>query len=238
MASKSDQSLKYADESFPDWVTPFTRRLCQKLGAPTAIPHVFAGTHSILRSMKEHQSKGLKDVKVAALLVAVVFFVYSRLDGAEIEPAILSTKFADSREVVEEFRNDGVEIGSLSDSDIKMHIRTVVAEQGTRMEWFQNIRVGSGLGGTDDDAVSSDKEQRGTREADDEPTPRPKKLRYEPPPSGVEYLKPGLGTMMQPKFDYLSEESLEGYAVWEADIRRRIHDSEQANENKMDIDEG
>ena len=184
--------------------------------------------------MKDKDSQRLKDVKIPALLVAVVFFVYSRLAGAEIEPSILSNKFADSREVVEEFRREGVEIESLSDKDIKLHIRTVVAEQGTRMEWFQNIKVGAGLTRKEDHVDPAQDDEESTSDV----APRTKRAIFVPSTSVHDYLKPGLGTMMQPKFDYLSEEQQEDYAIWKAGIMRRIRAMQKADQCEMDTEEG
>lgn len=103
-------------------------------------------------------------------------------------------------------------------------------------EWYQNIPLAG-----ENDAADHEHGLYAHRYEDDEAENNPivKRQRtakrsyldlYRQKGEGV--LLPGLGTMMQPRVDYLSEDRKEDYQAWKEDILNRIRDMERREKRK------
>ena len=83
-----------------------------------------------------------------------------------------------------------------------------ISEKGwNTMDWLTNIEEGSGVSGTVEVKEGDEEEERESVER------ASKRVR-----------RAGLGTMIQPKFDYLSEEKRDDYAVWKEAMLVKIDD--------------
>ena len=198
------------------------RRLCRSLRAPAAPPHVFAGISSIHPAAK-HIPDIADELDLAALIVAVTFFVSSRLSGVTIRSDQLVQKMNIAQDTMKDIAQERSEIKEITEPQIRVHMRMIVDQKWIEMDWFKNVKMGSGLG-LEDDHSSDDSQTATSSEPDDDSNAlgRSEQQRRLHQANDVEYLQPGLATMMQPKVDYLSDESLNEYEIWEAGIRRRM----------------
>lgn len=144
----------------PAWTMPAIRRLCAALDAPAAPPHVFAGVSSILTlPLPELElelgatSQGLaageavgprKRDKVPALVIAVFLFVATRLVGRETSGGEYSRR----KEIgIEALRGVcGGEGEEIEGRDVDGWVREIGSRGWQTLDWFANVREGSGLG--------------------------------------------------------------------------------------------
>lgn len=208
------------------------RRLCRGLKAPAAAPHVFAGVSSIL--VAEKRKSGSQempgDIVLAALISAVAFFVSSRLAGVQIKSEELVQKMNTAQATMKQLATEGFDITEIDEPQIRAHMRMIASQKWIQMDWFRNVKVGSGVHGQQSDSQSqseSDTNISHAKEVSSEFQREQPRMVFENP--DVEYLQPGLGTMMQPRVDYLGDESLKAYEEWKADILRRLDDKENAS---------
>ncbi|KAL9631808.1 MAG: hypothetical protein Q9164_005693 [Protoblastenia rupestris] len=215
----------------PVWVMPVIRRLCKKLEAPAAPHHIYAGVSSIFaaRSQDDGSMDQLGLIKIPALIIVVFFLVATRLAGI----ATPSKRYVYQRELaltmMKELAAQDVELEEVDNADVDALMRQVGARKWTEMDWFGNIQLGSGTDIEEDEANIVDEGPLipGTR--------RKIRILEESEP---EYLQPGLGTMMQDKVDYLSDERRRDYLEWKTDILLRIQELEKEQESTMDVDLG
>ena len=213
------------------WVMPVIRRLCKKLEAPAAPHHIYAGVASIFaaRSRDDGSMDQLGLIKIPALIIVVFFLVATRLAGI----ATPSKRYVYQRElaltIMKELAAQDVELEEVDNADVDALMRQVGARKWTEMDWFANIQLGSGIDIEEDEANIVDEGPLipGTR--------REIRSLEESEP---EYLQPGLGTMMQDKVDYLSDERRRDYLEWKTDILLRIQELEKEQESIMDVDIG
>ena len=217
------------------------------MGAPAAPHHIYAGVSSILsitRSEGEGSESAL-DIELPALIAAVYYFVTCRLSGRQIAPKELSTQIAIALEVLNEHLPIHVERDRINESSVKDHIRLIAARKWVDMDWFQNIRVGSGLGLAGNSENPGQMQTPGLRggnaedqeqpqlEAETDDTgpliPSKRRLHGDPIEGEAECLRPGLGTMMQEAVDYLSEDHRRDFAEWKADILEEIRQRQLAS---------
>lgn len=217
------------------------------MGAPAAPHHIYAGVASILSTTRNEGegSESALDIELPALIVAVYYFVTCRLSGRQIAPKELSTQINIALEVLNEHLPIHVERDGISELSVKNHMRLVAARKWVDMDWFQNIRVGSGLDLARDSENPGQMQTPGLRggEAEDQEQPQmeaetddtgpiipSKRRRHEDPHEGQkECLRPGLGTMMQEAVDYLSEDHRREFAEWKADILEEIRQKKLAS---------
>ncbi|KAL8785197.1 MAG: hypothetical protein Q9195_008730 [Heterodermia aff. obscurata] len=240
---RNPNSHRAIAEGVPQWVMPTIRHLCRALGAPAAPHHVLAGVSSILtlpapRSDDKAASFGEpENANISALIIVVYLLVITRLNGSEMS----AQEFTRLRGLaITAIRESGIKetIDEVADSDkvvacVQSWMREIGSKGWTELDWFANVIEGGGLGTLEPDAeeiVESDPDDEagndqvansifGTMNAhsDDE---------------DMNILRPGLGTMMQDRVDFLSESRMREYQAWKKDILLRCDEIENAR--KMD----
>ena len=208
---------------------PVTRQLCRRLEAPAAPHHIFAGLSSILAHLKDADGREneLLDIKIPALMISIFFFVAPRLAGEEIQPEQLQHQMSVSLALMQELIEQGVELQPLDELDVRNHMRQIALCKWVDMDWFRNIQLGSGTGrGSEFASATSDVPAEG-EDADDVVLSLGRNIGREPSESSVEYLRPGLGTMIQESIDYGSDEHCRAYEEWEAHFRFRMQEQEK-----------
>ncbi|KAF2085130.1 hypothetical protein K490DRAFT_68016 [Saccharata proteae CBS 121410] len=239
------------DEEAPSWTMPTIRKVCKALEAAAAPPHVYAGVCSVLKAQNSNNtptvgsrtrtrrgttsststsSDTISETQIPALAAAILFFVILRLTGQE-------TTAEEQGERLEKAVNTLQGCEACQDQtpdEIEKaidHFMTL-APPWLEMEWFQNIPAGSGLDINSSNHVAEEEDDG----VEGSPTPRkPKssnattarKRAKVSDNDGSSILKGGVGTMMQAKLDYLSEERRQDYLDWKERILARIEQIEQ-----------
>ena len=192
----------------PEWVMSLIRHLCKALGAPAAPPHVFAGVSSILTLPAPNQkdNETMRDstekVNVSALIIVVYLLVRTRLNGVSTPPeefirqrslAIDAIQASGIKEAVAEV-SDGSEVVPR----IMSWMREISSNGWTELDWFANVREGSGLSVDAGDAAADDVsgDERGDLLKTNSIV---KHLDFEED-EDPNVLRPGLGTMVSKVF--------------------------------------
>ena len=178
---------------------PTIRQLCQRLGAPKAPPHVFAGVSSILTLPPPREAGSTarladssRKVKVPALIIAVLFIVTTRLAGVETRADVYPRQRAEALALLKDSSPEQVDREPVDDTDVNDCMREIRDKGWTELDWFANIPVGGGLitvGAEDYEDASAAEE--GTQE-----TLLPSKSTNDLRGSNNDYLRAGLGTMV------------------------------------------
>jgi origin recognition complex subunit 6 len=224
------------------WIHPTIRHLCTSLHAPAAAHHILAGVTTILTTPSPVASEGSgkgedKKDRIPALLGAVYFFVRTRLQGVETS----GKEYIEQREKVleglEQARKEvdakkGKGKGEDRDAlfwkgwedvgtgDVDAYLQEISGRGWLDLDWFQNVIEGSGLEleqGVDEEWLE-DEEMRKVE------ITRARLERKDALKRGV--LMGGLGTMMQDRVDWLSEERREDFRSWKEDVLGRIKEIE------------
>ncbi|KAK7513558.1 origin recognition complex subunit 6-domain-containing protein [Phyllosticta citriasiana] len=257
----------------PEWIMPLIRTLCKTLDAPAAVPHVYAGLRSVLRLTSSSSSLpssgtrgrptreaaraksggggGVAEGDIAALVVALVFFVSVRMAGRATGKAEHDARRNKAAAVL----MDCGYANGVDDKALAKQIDDMVARAGEQkwvdetQEWWRNVGEGVGVGIGDDDGDDSgdDADAAGDEDGDVEMTDAPaavlsaerkrQRRRSSAAAGGGDKnastplkqsradsssLRGGLGTMMQESVDYLSEEKRRDYKVWRAKIMKQV----------------
>ncbi|KAI9703841.1 MAG: hypothetical protein M1836_007612 [Candelina mexicana] len=211
----------------PAWIMPTVRKLCVSLGAPAAPAHVLAGVSSILTLQAPKDGKrtvfsGGRTEKVPALIVAVLFYVMTRLSGEETSAEEYPKGREAAIKALEQIELGREEREKINNEDVDDWTREISAGGWIKLDWFENITQGAGLGlpGIDMDMEHEEEDAVEAR------TPKRKRLSATSPPK-TDTLQSGLGTMMQDKYDYLSEARRMDYLEWKKGILFRIEQMER-----------
>lgn len=239
----------------PEWVMPATRLLCQKLGAPAAPHHIFAGVSSILTlpaSTESNNTETSMDAtkKIPALIMIVFLTVYTRLTAMETPVDIFMDQKKRGFRILKDYmEQESVEEDEINDDDFDKLILLFGDRGWTQMDWFENITPGAGLGL--DRMVEKSREVSSENEG---ATPQESILNFHDLDDNEKnYLQAGLGTMvcykvirqseessdvckMQDKVDYLSKKRRLHYQEWKKGILVLIKELEQRDE--MDQEAG
>lgn len=199
---------------------PAIRVLCDKLGASAAPPHIYAGVSSILSlavkaaPLPVHTPR-ISVTRIPALIVAIGLIVYACLSGKETPPekyarqkaqgldslgdCVPSARITKSR--VKEDEPMDVDTGDSekfdSPADVDHWLREIRDRAWMQLDWFKNVRQGSGLNMDDKGDDVEDQEPHDDKDgevAENESWNVRRGLE-----NGVEdkgYLQPGLGTMV------------------------------------------
>ncbi|KAL8705069.1 MAG: hypothetical protein Q9201_001795 [Fulgogasparrea decipioides] len=220
-------------EEVPPWVMPAIRALCKKLGALATPPHVYAGTSSILtlpppaqQGMGDGRMDHLRGMSVEALIVAVYILVRTRLLGVELDFKEYPAQRDEALSIVSQFRNGDEPTLSVQPAAVNEWLRGIGQGGWTELDWFANVVEGAGLG-LEDSGVKA------AGDSDDNDTDEDNDLAQTKCKSAWEseehsFLRPGLGTMMQERVNYLSEEKCADYQNWKKNILARIERMEKA----------
>ena len=200
----------------PMWVMPVIRDLCKKLGAPAAPHHIYTGVSSILATL--NMSHEISTVNIPALIIVVFIFVTTRLTGVETDPHEFDRRREKALETIKIALQRISESTSCSGEDVARCMREAREHQWVNMDWFSNVKVGSGL---DRDAASvSDEDVEDLEE--DSVMIFAMRHAVEPATFSEEYLQPGLGTMLEERTDYLSDAKTRSYEQWRTRMLAKI----------------
>ena len=222
---------------------PVIRHLCNKMGAPAASHHIFAGVSSILASQQQQST-----IKIPALVVAVYVLVTTRLAGTETAPDEYRARRTLALEIVKDApRKDEADM-EVGNGDIDDCMRKVKDQKWTQMDWFRNITPGIGVGlaaAAEDDAAEGSGDDNANEGAF-----LPLTWRSFGRQDSLEqdYLQAGLGTMvrvsllflgdrsllthiqMRDQVDYLSDHRRLEYQAWKKNILIQIEELEKGQD--------
>lgn len=183
---------------------------------------------SISGSDKDDDFKEL----VYAMAVAVYFLVLARRrNPGPGQEANIEAQKMDKKTFIEMRQTALNSLGLTNDrrhrDDVDQWI-ALIMEQGwaNSQEWYENIPFAGQMFGEDEEGKSyQDLDQedailRGVRPPKRSTAEGTRASQADHPPRGG--LLPGLGTMMQDRVDWLSDERREEYVDWKADIMTRI----------------
>lgn len=128
---------------------PAVRLLCQKLGAPAAPHHIFAGVSSILTlssyesNNKEKSADSLKNIP--ALIMVVLLTVYIRLAAVEITADECSKLKKAGFAILQDYLGQEMAQQDINDADFGNLILKTKESGWREMDWFENIIPGAGL---------------------------------------------------------------------------------------------
>lgn len=130
---------------------PVIRLLCQKLGAPAAPHHIFAGVSSILTlptSTETNITGTSMDAtkKIPALIMIVFLTVYARLTAMETPVDIFMDQKEKGFGILKEYMGKEAVGDEINDDDFDKLILVFRDRGWTQMDWFDNIAPGTGLG--------------------------------------------------------------------------------------------
>ncbi|KAI9787207.1 MAG: hypothetical protein M1839_003442 [Geoglossum umbratile] len=240
-----------ATSAIPAWVTLAISHLCTKLLAPAAIPHVVDGVTSIitqpspfLSNDKSAPPEGKKD-KIPALIIAVYFFVTTRLSNQETTGVEYVRQRGEAMVAMEANPRvlDGG--GPFGTKDVDVWVKEISERGWLRLDWFNNISEEQGLlpeeageAAEPEAAVGHSTSVRTVGHASPSKKPPPS---YNPNNHNNNTLHIGLGTMgpghnqMQDRVDYLSEDKRLDFIDWKEALMTRIEILEQGNPDQMDV---
>lgn len=152
---------------------PAIRRLCDKLNAPSAPHHVFAGVSSILALVLPDESQrnakldsALNNIQV--LIMVVFFAVYARLAAAETPVAVFMEQQETGFEILNSFAGGGAAENEKNQREDFETLLLAMSQRGwAQMDWFENIKRGAGLelespggyeGDEDDDGIAAEQD--------------------------------------------------------------------------------
>ena len=131
------------------WVAPTIRHLCFWLKTPAAVPHMLAGVTTILTQPlwldDGTQKVPEKKDKVPALIIAVYFFVATRLSGKETTGQEYTRQKHEALALMENWEVGRRERGKVVEKDVDAWLKEINAKGWLQREWFQNIKYGGGL---------------------------------------------------------------------------------------------
>ncbi|KAL8943027.1 MAG: hypothetical protein Q9216_001315 [Gyalolechia sp. 2 TL-2023] len=214
-------------EDVPPWAMPAIRGLCKRLGAPAAPPHVYAGVSTILttsapmeQSVEDDHIERLQSLGVEELIAAVYILVCTKLSGEETDSNGYSAQRDGALAILRELRSDGESEVVLDPASVDEWMREMKRGNWLEMDWFENIVQGAGLSMNKDQDRTSNASEDSSIDGDSDF--HISKHRSDVYSSGKTFLQPGLGTMMQDRVDYLSDEKRADYQRWRKNILARI----------------
>lgn len=178
---------------------------------PVAAPHVLAGVSSVLTL--PCPSGGQEMVgKIPALVAAVWFFVMQESTGKETSGKEFAARCKAILGLFKGFREDDVVVGKVGDEEegwkgwevvvpkeVKSWVREITSNGWLELDWYTNINSGDAAANLEED----DDENPGNRTV---------------------VKKEGLGTTMQDRYDYLSQENRAEFAMWKETMLGTIDD--------------
>ncbi|KAI9732125.1 MAG: hypothetical protein M1834_004221 [Cirrosporium novae-zelandiae] len=214
----------------PDWVMPMVRRVCGKHGE--AFPHIWVGISEILGNTdyQDLENKESRNSKIRALMVALYVVVERRLSGKDKDQAenrnyeklkyrlLKAMDGEDSAETKAQLDD----LYQCESEFVDDWMKQLVAMDLNQMEWFGNVP--QGIHSTDDIAKDGSGENRYDQEAT---IPSRKKAKFGQANLAEGILLPGLGTMMQDRVDYLSDDRRADYLEWKSEVVARIDEIEK-----------
>ncbi|KAL8718171.1 MAG: hypothetical protein Q9225_004666 [Loekoesia sp. 1 TL-2023] len=227
-------------EDVPSWTMPTIRGLCKRLEAPAAPPHVYAGVSSILtlsapvdHTTEDDHMKRLRRLGVEALIVAVYILVRTRLSGVETDTNRYPAQRDEILDILGELRSAEEPSDVLDPTNVDEWMREIRRGHWLEMDWFENIGQGAGLGL--DDAQGRKSHVSDDSDVDGNEDFLVAKRRNDRFTAEKPFLQPGLGTMMQDRVDYLSDEKRADYQRWKKNILARIAQVEKVQQAQRQV---
>lgn len=235
------------DNGAPDWVMATIRHLCKAFSKSVAVPHVYTGVCTVLDLRKTPQTataprtssrarravvasapaqpEPIMEAQIPALIAVLFLYIHARMSDRETTPEA----FLEQRD-----KAIGVLCGEGSAkqtdeeellADIDRFMRLAQSDGWVQMEWYLNIVAGESESGSgqecenarddEDDAVAGLRMRQRKTHVDMQD--------YD----DSERLEIGLGTMMQEKLDYFSEERRLEYLEWKEGFLARVEQLER-----------
>lgn len=210
-----DRKAQSISKDVPPWVMPLIRRLCTAFSAPLLPPHIYAGVSSIL-----HLSGNQEKDAITTLIVGVYILVSKKMHNRQVDDIAYLEQAKCAVQVV------GLDLSKREEVDAWV-LRITGSGWTAGNEWWENVPEGV----LDEDDADIE------MEADEEDGERLGKRRRLLPDSAEERggLLQGLGTMMQEKVDWLSEERRTDYEDWKGGIMKRIHQIEKGKGTEIAV---
>ncbi|KKY27467.1 hypothetical protein UCRPC4_g01062 [Phaeomoniella chlamydospora] len=221
----------------PPHIMPFIRRLCSAFSTPPLAPHVYTGACIVLPLASLKQPTSIDDKprfirESTALTIALFFMVLAKMQVGSIDA---ETHLQRTQKAIA--LADLVQDGNLDSLDVDNWLTRIASEGWAMgMEWWANIpedvigedellsSTTANIPGNHIQDPDEDFETLGLSATDKKGKKKKFILDDEEDPEGV--LLPGLGTMMQDRVDWLSEERRMEYLDWKDDILARIRQIE------------
>ncbi|KAK3344245.1 origin recognition complex, subunit 6 [Lasiosphaeria hispida] len=233
-------SSSAAADALPPWVRPVLRFLCATLGPARIGPVVMSGVESIAAPRGVRSGDEWVENNLSALLAALYLYVWRGVTapGQDIDAAeyvrfrrglVGALKKARAEVVVTpKLDEDGVDGDPWEGwCDVKVKDLDTAALRINRHGWLE-LNWAAGIG--DLVRAGEDADEREDQDEAGGETPEPVQIRR-------------ADTMLQERYDYLSERRRKDYAVWKEGVLRRIKELEDptsqrvGDEDVMDIDE-
>jgi origin recognition complex subunit 6 len=227
-ANRTIQPAKQSEKIQP-WIRKSINHLCRTLSAPAAAMQILAGVTTILTKEAPFlpndptASVEAKRDKIPALIIAVYFFVHTRLVNKETDGQgyVYHRKAAMEALASEESE---VEKETITSIDVDTWLKDIADRGWLREDWFNNIVQGSGLGNADDAPEDLFDESEPVGDANELDGRQGTVIDI-----SAYRSQRGLGTMYQKKVDYLSDEKRKKYANWKEKILKTIDEGRIVN---------
>ncbi|KAI4259201.1 MAG: hypothetical protein LQ352_000875 [Teloschistes flavicans] len=230
-SGKRKREFVIVDE-VPSWAMPVIRALCKRLGVSAATPHVFAGVSSVLTlpppnypNPSNDQILRLRQLSVEALIVAVYIHVQTRRSGSGLDTKDYALQRDKALAIISELREGGDKFVTLQSGLVNEWLDEVNKGCWIELDWFTNVEEGVNMGAKGSQADGSDKHDSCHTDDDEGYVTRNRRLDWQV--EEASFLQPGLGTMMQDKLDYLSDEKRAEYQRWKKGFLARIEQKEK-----------
>ncbi|KAL9583858.1 MAG: hypothetical protein Q9212_002456 [Teloschistes hypoglaucus] len=230
-SSKRKREVTIVDE-LPSWVISVTRALCKRLSVSATTPHIFAGVSSVLTlPSPNHPNPGddqilrLRQMSVEALIVAVYILVRTRLSGSGLDTKNYALQRDKALTIVSELRHGDNHFVTPESGEVNEWLVEIARGCWRELDWFTNVQEGAGVRTRDSEAEDSDKQDSSHTDDDQGFATKNRRLGWQM--EEAPFLQPGLGTMMQDKFDYLSDEKRAEYQRWKKGFLARIEQIEK-----------
>ncbi|KAF2813502.1 uncharacterized protein BDZ99DRAFT_496476 [Mytilinidion resinicola] len=233
------------DNGAPDWFLPAIRHLCKAFSKPAATPHVYTGVCTILALQNTPQTattprassrarrataapapaqpEPITQSQTPALIAVLLLYVLARMSDQETTPEDFMQQRDKTVEVL-----CGMDAAEQTDeeemlADIDRFMRLAQSDGWVQMEWYLNIVAGEA-----EDELGQENGARGDGDAVVGLRRRQRRTDVDMQDYGDgERLEIGLGTMMQEKLDYFSEERRLEYLEWKEGFLARVEQLER-----------
>lgn len=170
-------------------------------------------------SSMEETSKPV-NINLPALIIILFIFVSTRLAGTETVPAEYLDRRDRALRTIKDALTHREEAVTCTESDIDCCMRQVGEHKWIEMDWFQNIRMGF------DENVEAELREEFAHETEEGLLRIAGGRPDEFDSVNEDYLQPGLGTMMDERLDYFSDNRRRSYEKWRNEVLQKINEIE------------
>lgn len=194
----------------------------------------------------EEKGASIETVQIPALVVTVALYTLTRMKSStegELDGEMYLAQRRKAVAAVREVEQGRMQSEEDMNTDVEMFVRRAVKQGWLEGEWFGNIPEGGGVEASRDwlDGDGEEQREEGVRDHSDKEsgveqevwvaarTPLKRRL-VSVADDGGGGLQCGLGTMMQDRVDWLSEERRREFMVWKRRVMRRIEEIERTGQ--------